>query len=162
MRVSVVPWIRGRCSCYAIALDDIVLPEQFAASVARTFPRDAQRLAKFLMRLTDDSYIRPDLLRSELPNEGVFALYNHKPMGREPYNPIRLLCSYVADTNRILIVGDGFYKHHDRPIQNDSRAMKHARLVADVVRLLNNRIAAGEITVSGSELLPLHGDSLHF
>ncbi len=99
MEVSIVPWLPGSCSCYTIKLNGIVLPEQFVVGIEREAPKDAERLAKFLMRLRGETHIRPSQLRSELPNEGVFAMYDHKPMGKGPYNPIRLLCSYVSNSN---------------------------------------------------------------
>ena len=114
--LNVIPWIVGNCSFYAIEQDGIVLADQLLRSVAASSSKDADRLYRMLNRIAGDRYIRPDLLRPELPQEGVFALYNHKPMGREPYNPIRLLCSFVSKSNRILIVGGGFYKRADRPI----------------------------------------------
>jgi hypothetical protein len=89
-------------------------------------------------------------------------MYDHKPMGREPYNPVRLLCSYVSNSDRILLVGGGFYKRKTQPIQQDLKAMKEAKFLIGVVRELNDRINAGEIEVAGSELLPLRGDSLQF
>ncbi len=162
MDVSVVPWLLGSCSCYAIKQHGVVLPEQFVIGIEREYPRDAERLAKFLMRLRGETHIRPCQLRSELPNEGVFAMYDHKPMGKGPYNPIRLLCSYVSNSNRILLVGGGFYKSKTQPIQQDADAMKQAKVLVDVVRRLNGRIDVGEIEVAGSELLPLHRDSLQF
>jgi hypothetical protein len=161
MEVSIVPWLPGSCSCYAIKLNGILLPEQFVIGIERESPKDAERLAKFLVRLRGESYIRPDRLRCELPNEGVYAMYDHKPM-RGPYNPVRLLCSYVSNSNRILLVGGGFYKTKTQPIQQDAKAMEQARLLIDVVRELHQRIDAGEIQVAGSELLPRYSDSLQF
>ncbi len=162
MEVSIVPWLPGCCSCYAIKLNGVVLPEQFVVGIERNFPRDAERLARFLNRLKSETHIRPNLLRSELPNEGVYAMYDHKPMGREPYNPVRLLCSYISNSDRILLVGGGFYKRKTQSIQQDLKAMKEAKFLIGVVRELNDRINAGEIEVAGSELLPLRGDSLQF
>ena len=161
MDVSVVPWLLGSCSCYAIKQHGVVLPEQFVIGIERECPRDAERLAKFLMRLRGETHIRPSQLRSELPNEGVYAMYDHKPM-RGPYNPVRLLCSYVSNSNRILLVGGGFYKRTTQPIQQNADAMKQANVLVDVVHMLNDRIGAGEIEVVGSELLPLRRDSLKF
>ena len=161
MAVSIVRWLPGRCSCYAIESNGIVLPEHFVEGVAQKFPRDAERLAKFLERLRCETHIRPHQLRSELPNEGVYAMYDHKPMGGQ-YNPVRLLCSYVSDSNRILLVGGGFYKRKTQPIQQDVEAMEQARLLVNVVRVLHQRIDAGEIQVEGSELLPRFSDSLQF
>ena len=88
-------------------------------------------------------------------------MYDHKPMGGQ-YNPVRLLCSYVSDSNRILLVGGGFYKRKTQPIQQDVEAMEQARLLVNVVRVLHQRIDAGEIQVEGSELLPRFSDSLQF
>lgn len=161
MKVSVIPWLPGTCSCYAIELNGVNLPEQFVIGIVREYPKDAERLAKFLVRLRGESCIRPDQLRSELPNEGIYAMYDHKPMGGH-YNPVRLLCSCVSNGNRILLAGSGFYKRKTQPIQQDAVAMEQARLLVNVVRELHQRIDAGEIEVAGSELLPLHGDSLMF
>jgi hypothetical protein len=161
MEVSIVPWLPGSCACYAIKLNGIVLPEQFVVGIEREAPKDAERLAIFLRRLRSETYIRPQQLRSELPNEGVYAMYDHKPM-RGPYNPVRLLCSYVSNSNRILLVGGGFYKTKTQPIQQDAEAMEQARLLVNVVRELHQRIDAGEIQVEGSELLPRYSDSLQF
>ena len=88
-------------------------------------------------------------------------MYDHKPMGGQ-YNPVRLLCSYVSDSNRILLVGGGFTKSKTQPIQKDAEAMEQARLLINVVRELHQRIDAGEIQVEGSELLPRYSDSLQF
>ena len=160
--LNVIPWIVSTCSFYAIEQDGIVLADQLLRSIATSSSKDADRLYRMLNKIAGDRYIRPDLLRSELPQEGVFALYNHKPMGREPYNPIRLLCSFVTNSNRILIVGGGFYKRADRPIQQDTEAMKQARVLCNVVRMLNQRVDTGDIDVEGSELHPFHHDSLQF
>lgn len=162
MSVKVIPWIVGQCSFYAIEQEGIVLADQLVKSIEASSPKDAERLFLMLSRIAGDRYVRPDLLRTELPHEGVFALYNHKPMGREPYNPIRLLCSFVSKSNRILIVGGGFYKRVDQPIQRDAEAMKQARFLGNVVRVLNRRIDAGDIDIVGSELHPFHHDSLQF
>lgn len=162
MRVVLVPWIVGRCSLYAIRTDDSILAEMFLSRIEVTFPNDAARLARFIERLTSESYIRPDLLRSELPGENVFAMYNHKPMVRERYNPVRLLCSCVSGSARILIVGGGFHKGTTQPIQDNPAAMLQARLLIHVTKEVNRRIEVGEIEVVGSELRPLHRDSMEF
>ena len=161
MEVSIERWLPGSCSCYAIKLNGILLPEQFVIGIEREAPRDAERLASFLHRLGGESYIRPDQLRCELPNEGVYAMYDHKPM-RGPYNPVRLLCSYVSNSNRILLVGGGFTKRKTQPIQQDAEAMEQARLLIVVARDLHQRIDAGDVKVEGSELLPRYSDSLQF
>lgn len=162
MSVTVIPWLVGTCSLYALQKNDVILAEEFMLDTEEYAAKDASRLAQFLLRLKDETYIPPSRLRIELPNEKVYAMYNHKPIGREPYNPIRLLCAYPADSNRILVVGGGFYKRHTQPIQDNPTAMVHAKLLANVVQELNRRVERGEINVAGSQLLPRFYDSLKF
>lgn len=160
--VRVVPWLVGTCSLYAIVRSEICLPDQFI-EILGLFDRDsADRLLKFIKRITYAGQIRELHLRPERPDLGVFAMYNHRELLYEPYNPSRLLCAYIHESNRIMIVGAGFIKSKAEPIQSNAEANDEAKYLADIVRQLNNRIDHGEVLIVGSELIPVFPDSLEF
>lgn len=86
-------------------------------------------------------------------------MYNHRPMPKASYNPSRLLCAFIESTNTIMIVGDGFYKEDDEPIQANAMANSMAVELARGVKEVNRRIHTGEISVDGSLLVPQYHDS---
>lgn len=161
-RVRIIPWLEGRCSFYAIERDGVCLPDAFMADLQTTNIGHAQRLWAFLETISQELYIRQAYLRPERPELGVFAMYNHKELESERYNPSRLLCSYASGGNRILVVGSGFLKSNDQPIQRNGIANSEAEYLAAITKQLNERIGHGEITIDGSRLVPRFHDSLEF
>ncbi len=85
-------------------------------------------------------------------------MYKHEN-GNGHYNPSRLLCSFVGTTDRILPVVGGFIQTTDEPIQHNAAANREAELLAQVVKLTNQRVNNGEITNDGSLLIPQYRDS---
>lgn len=157
--IELVPWITGKCSFYAIAHDGVVLADRFLEELALVDRAHAERLANLVGNIVEHAeYVRPALLRTELPAYGIYALYNHKEV-RSPYNPSRLLCAYAAGTARIVIVGAGFIKERTEPIQQNARAMQAATTLASCIRIVNDRIKTGEIDVDGSILYPSHPEA---
>jgi hypothetical protein len=112
--------------------------------------------------LAERSIIRPSLLRPERPELGVYALYNHREISYSKYNPSRLLCSYVGPTSKILVVGSGFVKSRNEPIQMNGVANFEAEFLGNVVKALHERIKHGEVIISGSKLVAVYLDSLEF
>lgn len=101
-------------------------------------------------------------LRQERPDLGIFAMYNHKGMPFATYNPSRLLCRYVGGSSRILLVGSGFVKQRDEPIQANASANREAVVLSTVGKELDARIECGEIAVMGSRLIPQSPESFNF
>ena len=159
-KIRVIPWLEGTCSIYAVVRDDACLADIFIQHLKSINPSYARRLLIFLNSLASSEVIREALLRPELPTLGVFALYNHKDIPSEGYNPSRLLCSYVGSSSRILIVGSGFIKTRNEPIQLNALAKREALSLYEVARELRRRIDSGEICIAGSELIPQYHDSL--
>jgi hypothetical protein len=159
--VELIPWLAGRCSIYAVVRNGICLADEFMRQLREHDPGSAQELSNFLANARTLSHVRESLLRPERPELGIFAMYNHREMPRTPYNPSRLLCSYLGNTNRILAVGSGFLKSRNEPIQSNLVANSEAMYLANVVRIVNTRIATGEIITHGSTLVPVFPDSLH-
>lgn len=158
-KIRIIPWIEGLCSLYAIERDGISLPADFMKSLESTDYQSARQLWLFLSHVRSATYVREAQIRSERPELGVYALYNHREFLRAAYNPSRLLCSYVGETNNILLVGAGFVKHRNEPIQMNEQANQEAMFLGFVARRLNERIAAGEIRTAGSRLTSIHEDS---
>lgn len=161
-RVRIIPWLEGQCSFYAIERDGVCLPELFIEGLAISHPEHAEGLWNILNALSRAVLVRQQLLRPERPELGVFALYNHKEIGRVAYNPSRLLCSYAGDSNRIMLVSSGFIKSKDESIQRNVSANNQAEFLSIISKQLNSRITHGEVLVVGSELIPTHNDSLDF
>lgn len=159
-RIRIVPWLVGTCSIYAIVREDVCLADTFIQHLESVNRTHARRLLIFLYGITGLDGIREILLRPELPDLGVYALYNRKELPQENYNPSRLLCSYIGTNSRILIVGSGFIKTRDEPIQMNIRAKREALFLFEVARELRSRIDHGEVDVAGSELIPRYHDSL--
>jgi hypothetical protein len=124
--------------------------------------QSAKRLWLFMSHLRSAMYVREQQIRPERPEIGVYALYNHEEVPRATYNPSRLLCSYVSGANNILLVGSGFVKDRDEPIQMNEQANQEATFLGNMARQLNDRIDSGEILIVGSDLIPIHSDSFHF
>lgn len=109
--------------------------------------------------LLNETFIRPIHLRDERPDLGVYAMYNHRHLPRSSYNSSRLLCAFIEPTNDIMIVGDGFIKTADEPIQANARANTMAMELAEAAKQVNRRVHSGEISVDGSLLVPQYDDS---
>lgn len=152
-------WRAGRCSLYALERNGVCLPNAFLERLALHAESDAVRLSSFITMLLDECIIRPMYLRDERPDLGVYAMYNHRPMPKASYNQSRLLCAFIESTNTIMIVGDGFYKVDDEPIQANAMANSMAVELARAVKEVNRRIHTGEISVDGSLLVPQYHDS---
>jgi len=160
--IRIIPWLEGRCSFYAIERNGVCLADEFMEILEGTDRGYSLRLSRMIQGLRTRQQIRPAILRPELPGLGVFALYNHKEFPSEQYNPSRLLCTYVGDSARILLVGSGFIKTRNEPIQMNGRASYEAQYLASVSKKVNDRIECGEIIIVGSKLLPLYPDSFTF
>ena len=89
-------------------------------------------------------------------------MYSRNALAGEPYNPARLLCSYVSASSRIIVVGAGFIKTHDEPIQDNVDAYYEAMYLYDIIKELNARIDNDEIHIAGSELHSAYPDSFVF
>lgn len=161
-KIRVVPWITGECSLYAIVRDGVCLPDLYINTLQEQHPDDAFRLMAVLDWLAERSIIRPSLLRPERPELGVYALYNHREISYSKYNPSRLLCSYVGPTSKILVVGSGFVKSRNEPIQMNGVANFEAEFLGNVAKALHERIKHGEVIISGSKLVAVYLDSLEF
>lgn len=147
---------------YAVVRDGVCLAEEFVGTLRTHNTEAADDLMFFIEWLSREHLIRQAYLRPERPELGVFAMYNHAELPPAEYNPSRLLCSYVNGSNRVLVLGSGFLKARDEPIQSNSDANNEAEALAQVVKELNERIDTGEILVVGSELIGRYGDSLDF
>ncbi|MCO6465935.1 MAG: hypothetical protein J5I53_04885 [Bradyrhizobiaceae bacterium] len=156
MAVELCQWCSGNCSLYAIVKDGVRLPEVFLNELFQEDEKDAIRIAGFIDFIVRESCIPQQMLRDEGTHNGVevYAMYNHKSLPRRTeYSPSRLLCAYVETTNRILIVGSGFVKTRDQPIQMNAHATKSKVFLTNVVRVINRRIGMGEIEVDGNTLV---------
>ena len=158
MTINVIPWRAGDSSLYAVVRDNQCLADQFLDVLELHDVRHAMHLAGFIAMITREPFIRPGFLRDELPERGIYAMYQHGTM-RQMYNPARLLCGYVGTGNRILLVGSGFVKQKTEPIQGNRPAYAEANMLADIIDVLNTRIATGEIEVVDSTLDPMYNDS---
>lgn len=148
-------------SIYAIERDGVNLPEAFLEQLSSTHPKDAQWLAKFIDLVCSDDIIHQDQFRGELPNDGVFAMYQHRATkGKVPYSSARLLCAFVGRPCKIVIAGAGFIKTRDEPVQDNHVAWMEAKLVADVGKWIQRQIDCGEVTINGAHLAGTHSDSL--
>lgn len=147
---------------YAIVRDGVCLPDLFIDTLQDQYPEDAFRLMAILDWLAERSIIRPALLRPERPELGVYALYNHREISYTAYSPSRLLCSYVGQSNKILVVGSGFVKSRNEPIQMNGVANFEAEFLGIVAKALHERIEHGEVIISGSKLVAVYLDSLEF
>lgn len=160
--VRIVPWITGTSSLYAVERDGVCLPEEFLDALNQCSAHHAERLTRFLVHILRQDYLRPSFLRPELPELGIYAMYNHKELRSAPYNPSRLLCRYVAGSDRIVLVGSGFVKSSDEPIQSNVNAHAEAVFLSDLGRGLDMRIDCGEIIIANSVLVPTSSDSFIF
>jgi hypothetical protein len=160
--IRIIPWLEGRCSFYAIERDGVCLADAFLEELDVEDPFAAKRLRAFLEMISNETHVRQVYLRPERPELRVFAMYNHKELVAEPYNRSRLLCSYVGQSNRLLLLGSGFIKLTDQPIQRNGLANREAEFLYDIARKVGQRIECGEILVIGSELVPLSNDSFDF
>lgn len=88
-------------------------------------------------------------------------MYNRKNVNG-PYNPSRLSCAYVGKGDRTLLVGSGFIKTKDQPIQANAQAINEAKFLGGLVKELNSRIDTSEITIEGSQLHPTNATSFIF
>lgn len=160
MTINVIPWRIGDSSLYAVVRDSHCLADQFLDVLELHDVRHAMHLAGFIAMITREPFIRPGFLRDELPERGIYAMYQHGTV-RRTYNPARLLCGYVGTGNRILLVGSGFVKQKTEPLQENRAAYAEANMLADIIDVLNTRITTGEIEVVGSRLDPMYHDSLN-
>lgn len=160
--LRIVPWLYGECSFYAVVYDETSLVDEFLDRLAGVDLDHADALLTFLHMAAREPYVREAYLRPERPELGIYAMYNHKELEQSVYNPSRLLCSYVGGSNRIMLLGPGFIKTKDEPIQRNASANSRAQFLANVTRMLNSRIDEGEVLIVGSELIPRHYDSLDF
>lgn len=160
--VQVVPWVEGSSSLYAVVRNDVCLPEEFIEQLHQTNVLHAERLTRFLVHILRQSHVRQSLLRPELPEKGIFAMYNHKERPGEHYNPSRLLCRYVGSTSNILLLGSGFVKTINEPIQSNRMAYAEALFLSTLGKELDSRIEEGDIAVHGSSLVPASYTSLLF
>jgi hypothetical protein len=146
---------------YAIVRDGLNLPESFLETLYSEHPKEAQRLAKFIDLVCSEDIVRQSQFRAELPNDDVFAMYQHHETERRlPYSAVRLLCTFVGTPCRIVIAGAGFVKTQNQPIQHNDVAMAEARLVAAVGRWLQRQIDCGEVAFRGALLWGKNPDSL--
>jgi hypothetical protein len=58
-----------------------------------------------------------------------------------------------------MLVGSGFLKSHDEPIQRNTLANWNAEYLADITAQIDKRIDSGDILVVGSELIAIRADS---
>ncbi|HLO99603.1 MAG TPA: hypothetical protein VK171_13490 [Fimbriimonas sp.] len=161
MNVHIKPWRIGTCSIYSVVRDEVCLIDRFIDSLTLSNINDAKALASFIDNLSRAQRIRPELLRPERPELGVYAMYKHdRRFG--PYNPSRVLCAFAGSGDRILIAGAGFVKQVNQPIQKNPKANQEAEFLAGVVRQVNDRIDVGEIISVESELRRVRDGSFHF
>lgn len=158
----VEPWIEGRSSLYALVRNGGCLVDEFLAVLREVDEDSMLRMKTILEWLAGEVYIRPQYLRPELPELGVFALYNHKGLSGTNYNKARLLCSYAGNCDNILLLGAGFVKSKTEPIQQNGSAHYEARFLARIVKEINERIENGEVRVIGSQLASRNSDALDF
>ena len=158
----IVPWIDGSCSLYAVERNGICLPAEFMRALESVEFESARQLWLFLAHHRRAPFVREAQIRPERPELGVYALYNHREFFRSPYNPSRLLCSYIRGANNILLVGSGFIKRSNQPIQKNEDANRQAMFLSSVARQLNTRIDTGEILTAGSRLISTEIDSFTF
>lgn len=159
--IHVQPWVVRTCALYAVVRDGRCLPDAFFDELARDQRHHAERLARFVDMITKRPYIRPALLRPERPDLGVFAMFNHTEAAY-PYNPSRLLCAFVGQSNRIMVVGAGFIKTQAEPIQMNVVAHREAMQLARIATELSERIVCGAIDEIGPLLVPRIPDALDF
>jgi len=160
MVISIKAWQIGRCSLYAVVRDGTCLADSFLDQLEHHDYESAKQLAGFIDNLSRESYIRAAMLRDEVPSLGVYAMYRHNFATMSTrYNPSRLLCAFVGESDRIMIVGAGFVKSIDQAIQLNAQAYREARFLSGVMNEINVRIDTGEIEIDGSLLLPQHSDS---
>lgn len=161
MRIELRLWRTKSNSIYAIVRDGSNLPESFLETLSSEHPKEAQWLAKFIDLVCSDDIVRQPQFRPELPNNNVFAMYQHrKTEGKLPYSSVRLLCTFVGRPCRIVIAGAGFVKTQDQPIQQNIAAMAEARLVADVGSWLKEQVDCGEVAIRSAQFWGKHPDSL--
>ena len=158
-RVRIVPWFEGASSLYAVVRDGICLPDEFLERLHAGNALHAERLTRFLVHILHQDYVRPSYLRPELPELGVYAMYNHREMLSSKYNPSRLLCRYIGSANNIILVGSGFVKTRDEAIQRNGAAHAEALFLSNVGKELDNRIQQAEISIVGSQLIPISSNS---
>lgn len=115
-RVHIVPWLEGRCSMYAVVRDGVCLIDEFIGTLRNHDADAADDLVYVLEWLSREQLIRQAYLRPERPEIGVYAMFNHLEMPTPTYNPSRVLCSYVQNSNTAMILGAGFLKTKYEPI----------------------------------------------
>lgn len=160
--VRIAPWLSGKSSMYAVERDGLCLPEDFLHSLSKYNTVHAHRLTRFMVHILHQEYISPLYLRQERPELGIFAMYNHKDIPSAPYNPSGLLCRFVGSSARILLVSSGFMKTRNEPIQQNRAANSEAMFLSELGRMLDQRIALGEVKIVGSLLVPTAPDSFSF
>lgn len=133
--------------------DEKCLVDEFIDRLTMAEANHADALISFLHMLVHEPLVREAFLRSERPDIGVYAMYNHKVLRASGFNPSRLLCSYVGNSNRIMLLGSGFIKTKEESIQSNGLANSQAEFLATIARMANDRIEAGEVLVVGSELI---------
>ena len=153
-------WLAGRCALYAVERDGVCLADDFFALLSEKHEGDAVRLARFVEMYVNEEVLREVHLRPELPHEGVYAMYNHRQLLRENYNPSRLLCSYLHGYNSILVVGGGFIKQRTEPIQSNQEAMMLARELSSIMSVVNQRLAFGQLRVENRRLVATSVEAL--
>ncbi len=161
-RDEITPWVIGPVSLYAIVRNGVCLADEFLLHPELADKRSALLLIDFVQNMSMLEYVSQVLLRPELPRYGIFAMYSRNALTGEPYNPARLLCSYVSASSRIIVVGAGFIKTQNEPIQDNVDAYYEAMYLYDIMKELNARIDNDEIKIAGSELYSEYPDSFVF
>ncbi len=161
--VVIEEWISDRSTLYAVVRDGVHLPDAHLELLEREAPEVGTKQASFIDLVVKERHIRQVMLRPELPNRGVYAMYKQNDEASAlGYSPSRMLCAYPTGCGGILICGAGFLKIKDEPIQDNATAYREAIFLADTVAMVNERIDTGEIRVVGNRLIPQFEDSLTF
>lgn len=161
--VVIEEWVKGICRLYAIVRDNVHLPDEHLRLLERDVPDVARKQASFIDMIVKERQIRQVMLRPELPNRGIYAMYKHSDRAATiGYSPSRMLCAYVSGSSSILVCGAGFLKQKDEPIQKNAEALQEALFLADIVRQLNERVENGEIEIVNNTLISKYSDTFTF